>query len=256
MSEELTPVPAATLVLMRPGKDAPELLAMERAAKMAFAPGAIVFPGGRVEPDDHALAERIGGGLEHAAARVTAIRETIEEVGVAAGFAESPDPALLAKLRSRLHDSEPFSALLERFGLALDLQALTPFARWCPRLNPVRRFDTLFLVAESHEQSDPPAAHEHEAVHSFWASARHILDEAGAGRLTVIFPTKRNLERVAQFAGVQEARADAAAYPLETIVPWIEERDGEPCLCIPDGLGYPVTHEPLTAVRRGWEPAA
>src|SRR5688500_2025569 len=101
MSEELTPVPAATLVLMRPGKDAPELLGMERAAKMAFAPGAVVFPGGRVEADDHALAARIGGGFDHAAARITAIRETIEEVGVAAGFVKPPDPARLAELRTR-----------------------------------------------------------------------------------------------------------------------------------------------------------
>lgn len=251
---DLRPViPAATLVLMRPGAQAPELLAMERAGKMAFAPGAIVFPGGRIDPDDYVLAERIGGGLEHAAARITAIRETIEEVGIAAGFAIAPAAERVPALRSALSAGEPFSALLERFGLTLDLAALTPFAHWCPPNNPVRRFDTLFFVAEAAPDADPPQADQFEAVHSFWASARHILDEADAGRLTIIFPTRRNLERLAQFSNIEEARADAAAHPLQLIETYIEERDGERWLCIPEGLGYPVTAQRIATVRRGWE---
>ena len=45
------PIPAATLVLMRQsGRGAPELLMMERPGHMAFAAGALVFPGGRIEP--------------------------------------------------------------------------------------------------------------------------------------------------------------------------------------------------------------
>jgi 8-oxo-dGTP pyrophosphatase MutT (NUDIX family) len=253
MTEQVPVIPAATLVLMRPGAMAPELLAMERAARMAFAPGAIVFPGGRIEPDDHRLAERIGAQLDHAAARVTAIRETIEEVGVAAGFATPPDRPRLAELRNALRAGEPFSASLERLGLALDLEALTPFAHWCPPFNPVRRFDTLFFVAEAGCDEHLPEADQSEAVHSFWASARHILDEAEVGRLTLIFPTRRNLERLAQFASIEEARANAAAHPLCRIEPQIEHRDGERWLCIPEGLGYPVTAERLDTVRRGWE---
>jgi 8-oxo-dGTP pyrophosphatase MutT (NUDIX family) len=251
---ELAPaIPAATLVLMRPGPQAPELLAMERAAEMAFAPGAIVFPGGRIDADDYTLADRIGGTLEHAAARITAIRETLEEVGIVAGFATAPAADLIPDLRSALAAGEPFSALLERFGLALDLAALTPFAQWCPPFNPVRRFDTLFFVADAPSDADPPQADQSEAVHSFWACARHILDEADAGRLTVIYPTRRNLERLAQFASIEEARADAAAHPVQRVETYIEERDGERWLCIPEGLGYPVTAERIGTVRRGWE---
>jgi 8-oxo-dGTP pyrophosphatase MutT (NUDIX family) len=253
MPEQPPAIPAATLVLMRPGAAAPELLAMERAPKMAFAPGAIVFPGGRIDPDDHALAERIGSGLEHAAARITAIRETLEEVGIAVGFTTAPGAGRVPDLRSALSAGEPFSKLLERFCLALDLTALTPFAHWCPRFNPVRRFDTLFFVAEASTDADPPQADQSEAVHSFWASARHILDEADAGRLTIIFPTRRNLERLARFSNIEEARADAAAHPLQRIEPRFEERDGERWLCIPEGLGYPVTAERMKTVQRGWE---
>jgi 8-oxo-dGTP pyrophosphatase MutT (NUDIX family) len=251
MPEQTPVIPAATLVLMRPGRDAPELLAMERAGKMAFAPGAIVFPGGRIDADDYRLAEHIGGGVEHAPARVAAIRETLEEVGIAAGFSAAPPAQLLPELRSALSGGEPFSRLLDRFGLGLDLDALTPFAHWCPPDNPVRRFDTLFFVAEAAPDANPPDADQSEAVHSFWASARHILVEADAGRLTIIFPTRRNLERLAQFSSIEEARADAAAHPLRLVETYIEERDGERWLCIPEGLGYPVTAERIATVRRG-----
>lgn len=253
MVEPTPPIPAATLVLMRASAGAPELLAMERAAKMTFAPGAIVFPGGRIEADDYVVAERIGGALEHAAGRVTAIRETIEEVGVAVGFATAPEARLIAELRGALSAGEAFSALLERFALQLDLAMLTPFAHWCPRLNPVRRFDTLFFVAEAAPGTNPPEADQSEAVHSFWASARHILDEADAGRLNLVFPTRRNLERIAQFDSIEGARADAAVHPVQRIEPLVEERDGARWLCIPEGLGYPVTAERMDTVRRGWE---
>ena len=54
-------IPAATLVTVRdrPGKP-PELLMVERAKGMAFAGGALVFPGGRIdEGNKGAIADRI-----------------------------------------------------------------------------------------------------------------------------------------------------------------------------------------------------
>ena len=84
----------------------------------------------------------------------------------------------------------------------------------------------------------------------FWASATDILDEIAAGSAHAIFPTRRNLERLARFGSIAEARADAAAHPVRKIMPWIEERDGRPHVCIPDDAGYPVTAEPLETARR------
>ena len=49
-------IPAATLVVFRETPGLPELLMVERAKAMAFAGGAMVFPGGRIDPEDHALA--------------------------------------------------------------------------------------------------------------------------------------------------------------------------------------------------------
>ena len=77
-------IPAATVIVMRETPDGPpELLMVERARAMSFAGGALVFPGGRVDPGDFVLAGLHAGDVEENAARIAAIRETLEEAGVA-----------------------------------------------------------------------------------------------------------------------------------------------------------------------------
>lgn len=67
---------AGTAVVLRDGADGLETLLLRRPATGSF-PGAWVFPGGRVDPDD----ERDGGDEEQAALRA-AVRETREEAGI------------------------------------------------------------------------------------------------------------------------------------------------------------------------------
>jgi 8-oxo-dGTP pyrophosphatase MutT (NUDIX family) len=247
MSDLPEPIPAATLVLMRERRSGPpELLVTERTGHMAFAAGALVFPGGRIDADDHSTAETLGTE----AAKVAAIRETIEETGLAPGLTPAPDAATVQALREGIADEEPFASLLAAHGLAIDGEALTPFARWCPNFRETRRFDTLFFLAEAPADAPGPQVSAHEAVRAFWASAADILAEVAAGRAQIIFPTRRNLERLARFGSIEEARADAAAYPVATITPWVEQRGGAPHVCIPEGIGYPVTSEPLESARR------
>jgi 8-oxo-dGTP pyrophosphatase MutT (NUDIX family) len=243
------PIPAATLVLMRARAGGPpELLVMERTGGMAFAAGALVFPGGRIDADDRDAAAVFD--LPDAAARIAAIRETIEETGLAPGLAPPPDAAIVAALRQGIADEEPFASLLAAHDLALDSEALIPFARWCPNFRETRRFDTFFFLAEAPANAPEPEVSAHEAVRAFWASASDILAEIEAGRAHAIFPTRRNLERLAGFASIAEARADAARHKVTKVTPWIEERGGEKLLCIPEGIGYPVTSEPLETARR------
>jgi 8-oxo-dGTP pyrophosphatase MutT (NUDIX family) len=249
MNDLPDPIPAATVILMRPAlAGPPELLMIERVKTMAFAGGALVFPGGRIDPDDVALAERIGGGFDFAAARIAAIRETIEETGIAPGLSYTPDAAAISQMRQELEEGAPFSALLDALGLSLDLGALTPFARWCPTFKEARRFDTIFFVAEA--PGGTASAAEAEAVRTLWATAEQVLEEADSGSARIIFPTRRNLERLARFSSIEEARADAAAHDVRKVVPWIEEREGTKWLRIPDDLGYPVTAELLETARR------
>jgi 8-oxo-dGTP pyrophosphatase MutT (NUDIX family) len=242
-------IPAATLILMRPAAAGgpPEILMLERAETMAFAAGALVFPGGRIDPEDEAMAARFPD-LADSAARIAAIRETIEETGVAPALRPAPDSAAL---REAMAAGRPVGARLDEMNLSLDLDALTPFARWCPNFREARRFDTLFYLAEAPAGGGTlHSADETESVHTFWASAATVLDEIEAGRAKAIFPTRRNLERLAGFESLGEARADAMLHPVQQITPWVEERDGRRFVCIPEGIGYPVTAEPYESARR------
>ena len=244
-------IPAATVVVMRDRPNgAPELLMLERSAAMSFAGGALVFPGGRVDPGDRALAE-VGGAddPEDAAARIAAVREAIEEAGIALALDPMPDAAALVKVRAALHEGMPFGEALDRAGSGLALDRLVPFARWLPLGLPHRIFDTRFYLARAPEGATP-SVDATENSRLFWATARDVLDEADAGRATIIFPTRRNLERLALFGSFDDAVADARAHPVRTITPHVEMRDGAEHLCIPDDLGYPVTAERLTRVRR------
>jgi 8-oxo-dGTP pyrophosphatase MutT (NUDIX family) len=249
------PIPAATLIVMRDRVGAPpELLMVERSAGMTFAGGAMVFPGGRIDAADDALAASHAG--DHAAGRIAAIRETLEESSVAVGLSPIPGPALAGTLAAALHDGQDSGGLLAAHGLALDIGQLTLFARWKPAFHQSRIFDTLFFLAEAPPGDWMPHPQPGECEAVLWIGAGELLSRIERAKATAIFPTLRNLERLAGFASISEARADAAAHPIETIVPWVEEWQGEPHVTIPDGLGYPVVREPLASVRRGFGAAA
>ena len=256
MTDAVTPalpdaIPAATLVIFRDHADrAPDLLMVERAKAMVFAGGALVFPGGRIDPGDHALSERLGAG-DDGPARIAAIRETIEEAGLPVGLSPLPSATMLVALRASLHAGEDFATALDTAGVALDLDQLHAFARWLPAHAHMRIFDTRFYLARLPADAPRASVDETENVRLLWATATQVLADADAGRAKIIFPTRRNLERLAQYDDFAAAVADAQAHPVRTITPYEEQRDGVPHLCIPDDLGYPVTSEAMTGAVRG-----
>ena len=241
-------IPAATLVVWRDTASGPEILVVERSARMAFAAGAIVFPGGRIDDADYRLAERLG--QPDAAARVTAVRETIEETGVVPAMNGLVDPGLGLSLQAALHQGNDFAELIETHGLQLDPDAIIPFARWMPAFKQPRKFDTMFFLTPAPEGDWRPRPQEGECVAAEWASPIDLIGRIDQGAASAIFPTKRNLERLAQHADFEAASGDARAHSLETIIPWIEEFDGEPHVRIPADRGYPVIAEPLATAFR------
>lgn len=241
-------IPAATLIVVRDrARCAPELLMVERAEGMAFAAGALVFPGGRIDQADRALASELG--IDPAA--VAAVRETVEETAVPLGLAPLPGPAAAIELQRALVADEPFGRLLDNSGLRIDPAALTPFARWVPKFHAVRRFDTLFFVARCPPGEWQPRVIEGECAGAEWLSAREVLEREDHGKARLIFPTRRTLERLEQHSTFEEIVADALAHPVEPISPWVEERDGEKFITIPSNLGFPVTQERLDGLWRG-----
>lgn len=244
-------IPAATLILVRetPGAAAPELLMVERAAAMAFAAGAMVFPGGRIDPDDEQLAS--GLQVEHGAAIVAAIRETIEETAVPVGLTPLPSPETALRMQRQLLAGRPLASLLAEESLNLDPAALTPFAHWVPKFHAVRRFDTRFFLAACPPGPWQPIVGEGENRVAEWVSAAEVLRREAEGRASVIFPTRCNLQRLALHNSFAAMLDDARRHPVEPITPWVEERGGEPMLTISAHLGYPQTQERLDRVSRG-----
>ena len=100
MSTPVLPRPAATILLLRDGPAGLEVLMVARAREVDFASGALVFPGGRVEPTDAALApaeDPLG------AFRVAAIREAGEESGILLAHPPGPEVPPEGEFLAHLH---------------------------------------------------------------------------------------------------------------------------------------------------------
>lgn len=251
--------PSSTLLLLRDGAEGLEVFVVERHHQIDFAGGATVFPGGKVEPgdEDPGLRERCAGAedLDDAALgfRVAAIREAFEECGVLLARPRGHDSfvsvARLADFFKRWQAdvrghrvSMADLARAEDLVLACDL--LVPFAHWItPEFMP-KRFDTwFFLMAAPAGQF---AAHDGaESVGSTWISPRRALDEAEAGKRTIIFPTRMNLAKLARSRTTAEAIAAARASRIVTVLPEVERGPSGPVMRIPAEADYGVTHAPV-----------
>lgn len=246
-------IPAATVVIFRhcPQGGPPQLLMVQRAKEMRFAGGAAVFPGGRIDEADRVLAAEIAPAADPdiAAARIAGVRETLEETGLLIAVEQPVSAAGAADARRLLLENGELAPVLDRFGWTLDLDRLVPFARWCPMMDGA--FDTRFFLADLGTGAVDVAVDATENTRLFWASAAEALRLADAEEIQVIFPTRRNLDRLALFASFAEARAQAEAIPVRMITPCAAERNGERWLTIPDDLGYPITGQPMSSVRRG-----
>jgi glyoxylase-like metal-dependent hydrolase (beta-lactamase superfamily II)/8-oxo-dGTP pyrophosphatase MutT (NUDIX family) len=217
----VVPRAAATVVLLRPGRDGPEVLLAHRPPSMAFAPDVHVFPGGAVDEDDHApvfaarsrrtaleAAERLGGTLsadQALAHHVAAIRELLEEAGVLlAGFPgdDRPltDPDAVAGLRARLHAGGSFGAIVVQAGLGLRTDLLMPLSRWVtPPVLP-RRFDARFFAAWLPDGAEPSLVGDEVVAHG-WVRPTDALRGLADGSIPMWLPTSANLQRLEAIRG-------------------------------------------------------
>ncbi|MFN4241107.1 MAG: NUDIX hydrolase [Erythrobacter cryptus] len=251
-------IPAATIIIFRKNPDggAPQVLMTVRAREMRFAGGMAVFPGGRVDPADYALGEKVAGewGLssDEAAHQIAAVRETLEETGLALGLAGAITAQSAAAARAMLGETGALAPVLEAFGWRLDLAQIVPFARWFPKNENIPRvYDTRFYIADLGTGDVEVSIDAAENTRLFWTTAKGALEAAERGEIKLIFPTRRNLERLALFSSFAEARAQAEAIPVRTIMPQVVEEDGKAWLTILADAGYPVTRELLETVARG-----
>jgi 8-oxo-dGTP pyrophosphatase MutT (NUDIX family) len=222
MAEPAPARPASTVLLLRDGAAGLEVFMVVRHHEIDFASGALVFPGGRVEPADVVLA----GGDASAAFRVAAIRETWEECGVLLASPGTPPPA-----------EGDFAAMLAARCLVPDAGGLAHFAHWITPLPIAKRFDTHFFLAAAPDGQH--AVHDgHEAVDSVWIRPMDALAAAEAATRKIVFPTRMNLVKLARHDSVAAAFAAAQATPVVTVLPQMRMTQAGRVLHIPAAAGY------------------
>ena len=265
-----TPVAAATIMLMREAHDSQqatlEVLMLERHAKSQFLPDLYVFPGGRVDPGDHELADRVRGlspaeaqGRAHTVDAesalgfyVAAIRETFEEAGVLLARRRGEDAlvagSLAAELSAHRLDMQAgevsFREIVLEHDLDLAADRLSVHGHWItPEIVP-HRFDTLFFLAAAPEGHE--AAHDGvESSNHVWIRPEDALAQARRKERQMIFPQVANLETIAGFSRVADVVASSHARPVVPITPKLAGDGDAKKLVIPDDAGYTTTEEKL-----------
>jgi len=258
--DPVEPRPAATIVLMRDGEEAPEILLLRRNRKSGFVPGAYVFPGGRVDAGDGApeLLERLEGLTAEAAARrlkapghdppaasfyVAALREAFEETGILVGVdpdqrpppTAAEDEAVDAVRDDLMEDRLPFAQALDRLGCRLDGQAVEYLAHWITPVVEPRRYDTRFFAAAV--PSDAEAIIDpREMTDAVWLTPARALERNQEGTLPMVFPTVKTLERLARYESVEEALYALAERDVPAILPRLVTTD--------TGVGMELDEEP------------
>ncbi len=260
-----TPRLAATVMLLRDGGEGMEVFMIVRHEASNFAAGALVFPGGRVDPEDHELAVQAAvfppqAGVDAAAAalRVAAIRETFEECGVLLARARGEQgligAARLREIEAAHRDAmtrreRSFGAILAAENLVLAPDTMVQFAHWITPAHVPKRFDTHFFLASAPQ--DQVALHDgEEAVDSVWITPAKAIDGTAAGAYKLVFPTQMNLQKLARHSLSAPALAAARISRVVTVVP-VQERagDGKRVLRLPleadyGGEVFEVTNPP------------
>ena len=244
-SPPVEPRPAATIVLLRPTKAAGlEVLLLRRVRSAGFVPGAWVFPGGRVDPDDAhpELLSRTQGldpstasqrlGLSEDARPpaiayyLAAVREAFEETGllVAADADGHPprsagdDATVRAAQDELLTNESAFPSLLDELGLRIDGGRIAYVAHWItPEAEP-RRYDTRFFAA-SLPQRGSVLFHRHEMSDALWLRPEEALLRRSEGELPMVFPTIRTLEALRDFDAPESALAYFRSKEIPTVLP-------------------------------------
>lgn len=170
------PVPAATVVLVRDatdGRPGVEVLLARRNSKIYFAGGAWVFPGGRIDAEDHG--ENYRGTL----------------------FDETDPQFLEVARRACVREAR------EEADAVISADDLVLLSHWMPPMEAPKRFSTFFFIgpAPTHDlTADGGEIHELAWMRPAEAVARRNADE-----IELIPPTFVTLALLDRFASATEA---------------------------------------------------
>jgi 8-oxo-dGTP pyrophosphatase MutT (NUDIX family) len=266
---EITPIPSATVTLVRDAAGGLEVLMMQRNFNSGFVPGAFVFPGGALDDEDstadaYALcagltdveaSRALGiaqGGLAYWAA---AIRESFEEAGLliayeAQGRMIALDQHEVAE-RFRLHrhalnaGERGLLDILRAEKLMLAADQLVYFGHWITPVSAPRRYDTRFFAAIAPPAQEP--LHDNfETISHVWVRPAAALDRHRNDDFKMRFPTARTLEEFAAYDSVDALmKAMRAKRDIVVALPHLT-KDGKHLL-----VGEPGYDEAIAREQRG-----
>ena len=232
--------PASTVLLLR-DEPALQVLMVHRHASSPTLPGAMVFPGGKVDVADHSDAwAEVATGWDAVSPverpfRVAAIRELFEETGIL--LARSPEPASVRSSDEPAAPDEPFLAFVRRRRLAIDLAGLVPFSRWLTPPVVPQRFDTFSFLARM------PGGQEaqfdgRETVCCEWHTPDEAIRLGEEKQRIVVMPTRLSLKRLGEADCCADALTAASLRPMTPVEPKVEMRDGHIHIVIDASHGY------------------
>ena len=139
-------------------------------------------------------------------------------------------------------DGEPAEAgrreLEEEAGLPLpDTNGFVPFSRWITPEEAKIRFDTYFFVTEAPTGAEPRCDGQ-ECVDLRWLRPADALDAYGRGELSLVFPTIKHLEQLAEFESVADALEIARSRKVEPVMPRIVAGEETVRILLPGEPGF------------------
>lgn len=218
-SSTVTPLPSATVILLRDAGDTVETLLLRRNAQLSFHGGAWVFPGGRIDPEDYV------SGAESdivTAARRAATREAYEEAGLVV------TPADLIWL-----------------------------SHWTTPEGRRERFSTWFFIATAGDdlvRIDGSEIHDHA-----WMRPAHALADQHAREIELPPPTFVTLTKLAAYRNAPAALSQLAESEPEIFTPRNHKVPGGICSLYAEDAGYvdgdisrPGRRHRLWMIDSGW----
>jgi 8-oxo-dGTP pyrophosphatase MutT (NUDIX family) len=234
-------------MLLRPAARGIEVFMLRRSAGSAFGADAYVFPGGTLEEQDFDLVDRAAGAdeariralfraqvpeelpveetalgeREKRALSITALRELFEECGVLFACDEQRRPVAEWDAsdpdRARLHIGElRFSQILEARNWIADVRPLELFSHWITPKGEPHRYNVYFFVARA-PAGQHPVADAFETHDGIWISPAQALEDHANGKLALMYPTRKHLERLCAFDDVAALLEFAKHKPVLTI---------------------------------------
>lgn len=262
-------LPAASVVIIRDGKPQSAggglevfMLERNRGTGMAFS-GASVFPGGKVDVEDRAAAWSTLASatppVPDSGFWIAAVRETFEEAGLmfarkhnAARLIGSADAHRLAtaeRIAPRLGRSARFAETIAREQLLVATDHLIYFGHWITPTWAPKRFDTHFFLAAAPDEQRENLDRD-ESADGVWIRPAAALQQADAGKRTLVAVTRCTLELLATWPTVTAAVNAARLREVVTVQPYMEETATGRVLRIPPEAGYVRSVLPVEPAKR------